>query len=265
MLSINAIEVTNFCNLSCLHCPHSIATYPKGYVSIENFTKAVDYTQRPAFGLSLCGEPLLHPQICELIKIAKQSNREVSFATNGILLTEDMCHKLIEAKISSIEVSIHTEKSLQGYKTLWDINELTGAKLVIIGNILSCYDPEFKTWMKNIQIEEKHLSGLRLAPMHNWALDPHNPQNSNRAQCVFINTNVCVMKWDGKIHACCFDFNGTNYIGEIDDFPNLQHNPANYKLCDTCSPAWLNGTQSWWWYITSFPPDYWKPYITAKT
>ena len=201
----------------------------------ENPTNVVD------FGLH--GEALLHPQAVEFISVAKhyKKTRSLYIHTNGTMLTEEMCRKLMDIGIN-VEVSIHTEKSLLGYKRMVDAN--TQGTYRVQGSCLSACAPKLKKWMENVGITEHHLNSpsgklLVLTGMHNWALDAPR-ENNYKDKCHFIQGGRCVVKWDGKIYACCFDFSGTNHIGHIDNFPALVHKPETYKLCDSCSPAWVN-------------------------
>jgi MoaA/NifB/PqqE/SkfB family radical SAM enzyme len=250
-LVISAIELTNICNLKCHHCPNNISTYPKGYMSLRHFLDALKF---PTWNLhlSLHGEPLLHPQACDFLEIAKHGfDKEVGIHTNGLLLTEYMCQRLVEIEVDIIEVSIHTQESLFGYKRLFEANERASSKIKrFVGNIMTCYEPHIKNWIKAAQIEKRHLTNLQFAPMHNWAL---NTPDNHKRQCFFIKNNLCIVKWDGKVCSCCFDFDGQNYIGEIEDFPNLEHN-SNYNLCQSCSPSWINGESLAEW--TSITEDY---------
>jgi MoaA/NifB/PqqE/SkfB family radical SAM enzyme len=58
--------------------------------------------------LTLCGlgEPLLHPNFIEFIRIAKSRGAGVDFSTNGILLTKDVAERLVSLGIDEITFSI---------------------------------------------------------------------------------------------------------------------------------------------------------------
>ena len=52
------------------------------------------------------GEPLFHKDICEMVRIAADTGVEVELLTNGTLLTEPMIHRLIDAGLSRLWISI---------------------------------------------------------------------------------------------------------------------------------------------------------------
>jgi MoaA/NifB/PqqE/SkfB family radical SAM enzyme len=250
MLKITSIEVTNICNLRCSHCPVGTqpfhqntlplltdgVDYPKGYMSIETFRQALQYA-RNIVSLNLHGESLLHPQICDFVAMAKESGRQPTISTNGILLTEAMSQGLIISGITSVEVSIHTQKSLQGFRNIFDANEKAGNPSDILGHVVSCNLPKLREWVNKSKIEEKYLEKIFLFDTHNWLRN--SPGKDMSPNCVYLKDGLCEVKWDGRIVACCFDFEGKNYLGELDNFPNLQH--KKYELCKCCSPTWVQG------------------------
>jgi len=111
------VDVTRRCNLKCLGCPsHSPhATRPRpGDPSVQDIS--------PDLFQSVCGqlkamntgelifsgegEPLLHPQLPDLIASAKEAGFRVTLMTNGTLLNESNVHSLIEARPDVVRVSL---------------------------------------------------------------------------------------------------------------------------------------------------------------
>ena len=82
------IEITNNCNLNCLFC--SKVNRKKGYMTKEEFEeiliKIKDYTDY--IYLHVKGEPLLHPDIIEMINLANKYNLKVNITTNGTLFSK---------------------------------------------------------------------------------------------------------------------------------------------------------------------------------
>lgn len=99
--------LTNMCNAKCEHC--SIwSTKQKFFPSLNNAKLAIDALDKIGiFGLMLGGgEPLLHPDVYEIIKYAKSKKMHVSIVTNGKVLNEDVIKNLKESGINSIGISI---------------------------------------------------------------------------------------------------------------------------------------------------------------
>ena len=80
------IEITNICNLKCSFCPET--NREKKYMEIESFEnilkKVKPYTNLIA--LHIKGEPLLHPNLNEILKICEKEKIKVNITTNGTLL-----------------------------------------------------------------------------------------------------------------------------------------------------------------------------------
>ncbi len=105
------IELTNQCNLSCLHCGSncsaSNATYLDTDLLIASLEEiAHDFKEEKPIVCFTGGEPLLHP---EFERIAQRVN-ELGFAwgitTNGTLIDEKKAKRLGELKLGSISLSI---------------------------------------------------------------------------------------------------------------------------------------------------------------
>lgn len=98
------------CNENCISCRcNHIANYFKSKLTIEDYYniikefKKCDGKEISIFG----GEPLLFPQIFEIIKYSKENNLRVSISTNGILLKNDIiCEKLAESNIDKVVISV---------------------------------------------------------------------------------------------------------------------------------------------------------------
>lgn len=124
------IEPTNRCNFRCIFCPTGDREHlrevgrPSGDMSLELFRKIVSDIQSfpdklKRISLYKDGEPLLHPDLPEMIKILKDADvcNDVSTTSNAALLTEELAAKLIESGLDSIRFSV-VSMSDEGYKKL---------------------------------------------------------------------------------------------------------------------------------------------------
>ncbi|MDI6795102.1 MAG: radical SAM protein, partial [bacterium] len=104
------IEVTNDCNLRCIMCPGRRMPRPIGYMGMALYRKICDEAVRigtKSFLLYLSGEPLLHPELPEMVKYAKEA--EIGFvglSTNATLLTGEKARQLLESKIDRMTISL---------------------------------------------------------------------------------------------------------------------------------------------------------------
>ncbi|MHA1279977.1 MAG: radical SAM/SPASM domain-containing protein [Candidatus Helarchaeota archaeon] len=108
------VDLTNACNMACIHCAHPIIKKEPGYkpefIKREVFEKIVEEVAQHEillFRIASDGESLLHPQFFELLALAKSAEiRPIDLTTNGMLLNEANNQKLIEIGLDVIDVSI---------------------------------------------------------------------------------------------------------------------------------------------------------------
>lgn len=107
------IDILGACNLKCASCPHSIEDHdtPKGFMSLENFKKVLDKVvlENPEIAhisLYSWGEPLLHPQIDEVIDYAHLKNVAVAVSSNLSIKFENRLDSLIKAGPDYLKVSV---------------------------------------------------------------------------------------------------------------------------------------------------------------
>lgn len=90
------IEISNICNVQCSFCP--IVDRPKEIMELskiaELFKKVAPLAKDVC--LHLMGEPLAHPEIVAIIKVAEESNLQLQITTNGLLIKK-YGHLLIES------------------------------------------------------------------------------------------------------------------------------------------------------------------------
>lgn len=101
------IEITTHCNLSCRYCARTQFGIKGQHMSCSMFSKILDLLPH-AYRITLVGlgEPLLHPQVTDIIKIAATAGRRVALVTNAQNLDPSMSRRLIDAGLDSIAFSI---------------------------------------------------------------------------------------------------------------------------------------------------------------
>jgi MoaA/NifB/PqqE/SkfB family radical SAM enzyme len=113
---------TRRCNLACTYC-NEYDDFSKP-VSTNEMKRRIDLLA--ALGTSIIsfsgGEPLLHPELPELIAHIRRHGRLAGMITNGFLLSEDVIGKLNRAGLDHMQISIDNVKpddvSKKSLKTL---------------------------------------------------------------------------------------------------------------------------------------------------
>ena len=136
------ISVTTNCQLNCIFCHREGINnhWQDINISMDFFTKIISsFKELGGKEINLTGgEPLLHPQIQELIEVAYNPDWKLALCTNGQYL-DKIFNKI--NKINQIKLSVHTIDNDMGRKIIgenWDFCEIQNNILEAIklgGNI----------------------------------------------------------------------------------------------------------------------------------
>jgi heme b synthase len=109
-----AWETTLKCNMNCVHCRSSSEIdSPEGKFTLEKSKEFLDEISEfasPVIVLS-GGEPLLRQDIFEIAAYGTLKGFRMAMATNGALVTDDICKKMIESGIRIVSLSLDGSNS----------------------------------------------------------------------------------------------------------------------------------------------------------
>lgn len=103
------VEVTSHCNAECVYCPHTVfqKTWRASHMPIELFKKLSPAFRRTDLAyLQGWGEPLLHPQFFEMVRIAKGCARRVGTTTNGMLCNGETAERMVREGLNVVAFSL---------------------------------------------------------------------------------------------------------------------------------------------------------------
>lgn len=104
------VEPTSRCNLDCRTCIRHGWEEPLGNMDIDLFAGLMAEIGAmpgpPAVFFGGFGEPLGHPRIVDMVRLAKESGSFVELISNGIPLNPKMARRLIDAGLDRLWVSI---------------------------------------------------------------------------------------------------------------------------------------------------------------
>ena len=100
------LDITDECNLECKHCLNTRLN-SKHYLSLDVIKQIANECEKLGiFYVKLGGgEPLLHPNFSEIIKILREKNIFISLSTNGYFIDESIAKLLYENQVK-VTVSI---------------------------------------------------------------------------------------------------------------------------------------------------------------
>lgn len=125
--AISWLEPTWKCNIYCEGCYR--INDPRGHKSLERIKEelAVFKKYRRTDGVSIAGgDPLIHPEIVEVVRMVSESGLKPILNTNGVALTKEMLKELkaVGAKGFTLHVDSKQHRPHWKNKTELELNEL---------------------------------------------------------------------------------------------------------------------------------------------
>lgn len=252
------IEPTNNCNLACPFCSSGtgFGKRKKGFMPLVLFKKIVDEVALFAYKISLynLGEPFLHNDIFEMINYAAKKNISVSLATNGTLLDKAQIGRLIGSGCEELIFSIDAatpetygklrrggdfSKLKENISYLLHLrnnsakatpkvsvnfivtseNELEMADFLKMGQILGVDICSFSLmWKQELGNSQQEKLSQELLPVFKPELNRYKSKAGRKGSCPWIWKKT-IINWDGDVVPCCYDYNSTAVMGNIQDRP----------------------------------------------
>jgi len=237
------IEPTNYCNLRCVMCPqHNGLKREKGYMKIGLYKKIIGEIKRfqlRRLNLFMSGEPFLHPQIIELVRIAKKENIPVRIHTNATLLNENLAKEILSCGLDMISFSFdgETKERYEAMRINADYEDVLAkikyflSEKKMLGNklpytqiqVIKDYDPEikqpkvndaFKKIFKGLPVDK--FDAICFLSFGDFLDDSQYRYFNGKfyEPCRQLWSRFAI-GWDGQAIACCVDSNGENIIGNV--------------------------------------------------
>ncbi len=246
------MEITNRCQANCIFCfREEFKKVPKRDIPLSKVIMCIDEVSdfsRKRFGglntinLGNNGEPLLHPDIVDIVSYASDKAKNVRVSTNLMLLNEDMSKQLLDAGLSRICFSVdEIEKSRfeairrnLSWETVYEnairfkeIRDNGKYKCRIYINPVRCEENKDREkeivsfWSKKmgtlVRMSDEIAIGVvdRVQP---WFSIKEKPNCHD----------MVGVKSDGIITPCCFDIFGDYPLGDIfnEDFEEIFNGSA---------------------------------------
>ena len=245
------LEITNRCNLRCSFCRGTVR--PTAFIAPDTFRRYArqvkeftDYVY-----LHVMGEPLLHPDLPQLIDIAAEEGLRVCLTTNGTLLRRALPHLLDRADaLYKVSISLHAHEAnedgrmgadLDGYVSdvadcaaalgergviavlrLWNEDNpgaVDKAKNAENGAVLARLRERFPDeWTPNRRGQRIGSSVyLEWGEKFDWPTDDGSlPDYGPRSHCFAMKDHVAILV-DGRVLPCCIDCDGRMALGSLEE------------------------------------------------
>lgn len=230
------IEILNTCNLSCSFCTKTKRNQRiMTSLEFEEILKKIDsYTDY--IYLHVKGEPLLHPNLQEILELSEKYHKKVTITTNGTLLKERMDILKNSSCIRQVNISLHSEnkkknylddifwavdqipKNIQVVYRLWILKEknLDLKSTQIVNKIISYYDLSTETVDKIMTQDNTKLRENIYVNKANEFLWPEikNDYYNEKGYCHALKDQMAILV-DGTIIPCCLDGEGVINLENI--------------------------------------------------
>ena len=228
------IEITNSCNFACTFCFKS--NRRKTFISPEIFS-AILFSIRPYTDyiyLHVLGEPLLHPQLDELLNEAERQGFHINLTTNGSLLEVKSpilkSHHIRQYNISlhDAEENIPRDKWKEHWMRITDFvknnyessyfslrlwNEGSESSVAYNEQCVRFLEETFHQTIgkgRNVQLME-HVY-LQRSGRFSW---PGEKQIGNEQKtCYALRDHIAILV-DGTVVPCCLDADASMALGNI--------------------------------------------------
>ncbi len=240
------VELSSRCNLKCRLCINKeIPSSLKGDMDLGLFKKIVDEAKDHIYDINLFhrGEPLLHPDLTDIISYASKRKIKTRIHTNSTLLNPGLSKKIILSGLDLISfsfdgytkdtyeknrVNADYESSLDNIITFLKIKkQLNSKKPFTILQIMEFDEglsPEdFEGQKENFinNFKDLPLDKLVIRTPHNWGglleidgVKKVDPNKSKLMPCTFPWYSLTIF-YDGKVYLCPQDFEGRILLGDI--------------------------------------------------
>ena len=235
------IDPINICNLRCPLCPtgRGVLARPRGRMELSLLKRIVDEIAPYAYRIELYnwGEPLLHPDILEMIRYVSQQQITVGLSSNLHQLDADMAYQLVESGLTQLVVSIDgaTQETYETYRRQGQLDRaLENLELLIKARRDLGRRHPFIIWRMLVGRHNEHEIEAVRAMAHQMGVDsfsigplfvdtkdpdqverwlPEDPSKSaydyapatleNRWECHELWESM-VINWDGGVTPCCW-------------------------------------------------------------
>ncbi len=268
MISRCYLEITNICNLDCVFCPKNAR--PKRRMTVEEFDFLTDRLrgQIKFLYFHLMGEPMLHPNLNDFIRMAKAKGFTPILTTNGTLLDrglEEMPYK--------VQISLHAHEGnamndAAGYvdRVMRFVGQAAEAGSVVVLRFWNQggFDSDNHHLMDLIAQHiprpwTERYDGWKLAErvyveydqMFEWPEDDRAECAETEFFCYALRNQVGVLV-DGTVVPCCLDHEGSVPLGNLHQqtlqeilsspracalYDGFSHHQATEPFCRRCEYA----------------------------
>lgn len=257
------IEPSSRCNFRCIQCFQSLKadsyfTRNRGAMPLARFQRVLDQLKSwpgpkiKVLKLSLYGEPLVNPEFCDMLKLAREADvaERIETTTNASLLSRDVAEKWVACPLDYARISIYASDQAkhqavtgsdldiraihENLRVLREIKKSTGSEKPFVScKMLDAYDNDenerfirmYRDVADEVYIDKPHswikVEGADFIKTYyqdgaDGALTDLKQNSTRRIACPMAFTTLAVRS-NGDVAPCCVDFIGGTNLGNMDE------------------------------------------------
>jgi sulfatase maturation enzyme AslB (radical SAM superfamily) len=226
------IEVSSACQIRCTHCfRQHMDIGLNEFMPLDMYkTIVAECGRHGLFTLkfSMRGEPLLHPDIVEMVRYAKEIGvKEVWINTNGGLITEELARGLIKAgadwitmsfdglgeQYETVRVPLKYKESLEKLKILRRVrDELKAHTLLNVQSIWTAIEQDPATYVKTMKAIVDRVAYNATMDYSKYTFVPEV-----NFVCPRLWQRICITAGGGYLK-CPSDFKMSEVMGNVSEY-----------------------------------------------
>ena len=232
------VEPTRFCNINSVSCGQHKIARPVGNMDFNLFRKITDNAARigvKRVGLCLFGEPLMHPEIVDMIRYIKSRDMAFHLTTDGALLTAPLSYAILRSGVTSADYvtismlgfseAVHEMvrkginhrqvlENVEGFLEQRKVLGINGPVTQTVFQSIPENDHELQTFLDYWgKVADHSIDGAAAA--HTFG-DGGSASRPKARRCVQLWERMAVF-WNGDVPFCGADRDGRHIIGNLRD------------------------------------------------
>jgi len=180
------IETTNRCDAThiCSYCPHEEHARTRGLMDDKTLARALEVMSNRVVSLHHFGEPLLHPNVVEIVRGCTDRGFDVGFSSNCRLLTQEKLDDLAHAGLKWLRMHTDPFGVRLSQFIVPDQLEMTEHRIEADNDAPAKEKVSFSGYVKDMPAKKQR-------------------------RCSYLEDDWVVVLWDGRLALCCHDIEGT--------------------------------------------------------
>ena len=224
------LENTNACNAHCVICPREKQTRRMGIIAPELVRQIVDEAKGNTiskFTVQGFGEPLLDRNFCDHLRLIKGQLGCPTFSvSNASLITAELAGNLVECGLDKIKISFYginqkeyesVHRGLSYERTVEGVTHLIRAKRAARSKMIIRLQYIGRFWrFLPFLLHWGPKAAVGYTTLHNYGGARNYQKNRRRwGRCPILSEPIIQVLWDGRVAACCYDFDGKMILGDL--------------------------------------------------